>query len=52
MLLSNENIIQFVREATVFIMEVWGLVMACDVHTAALFCSLIKGVTSLYDIAV
>ena len=51
MLLSNENIIQFVREASVFIMEVWGLIMACDVHTA-LFCSLIKGVTSLYDIAV
>ena len=51
MLLSNENIIQFVREASVFIMEVWGLIMAYDVHTA-LFCSLIKGVTSLYDIAV
>ena len=37
MLLSNENIIQFVREASVFIMEVWGLILACDVHTA-LFC--------------
>ena len=47
----NENIIQIVREASGFIMEVWGLIMACDVHTA-LFCSLSKGVTSLYDIAV
>ena len=28
-------------------MEVWVLIMACDVHTA-LFSSLIKGVTSLY----
>ena len=48
---SNENIIQIAREASVFIMKVWGLIMACDVHTT-LFCSLIKGVTSLYDIAV
>ena len=30
---------------------IWGLFMACDVHTA-LFCSLMKGVTSLYGIAV
>ena len=43
MLSSNENIIQIVREASVFIMEVWGLIMACDIHTA-LFCSLIKEV--------
>ena len=51
MLSSNENIVQFVREASVFILEVWELIMACDVHSA-LFCSLIEGVTSLYDIAV
>ena len=50
MLSSNENIIQLVREASVFIMELWELIMACGVHTA-LFCSLVEGVTSLYDIA-
>ena len=48
MLSSNENTIAIVREASVFIMEVWVLIMARDVHTT-LFCSLIKEVTSLYD---
>ena len=47
MLSSNENIIQIVREASVFIMEVWGLIMACDVHTP-LFCSLIKEVKTKF----
>ena len=32
MLSSNENIIQIVREISVFIMEVWGLIMARDVQ--------------------
>ena len=32
MLSSKENIIQIAREVSVFIMEVWGLIMTCDVQ--------------------